>query len=181
MQGPLQIDFHGLAPSPAVNERIERGISHLERLFPRIIDARVVIEKSHRHQRKGMPYRVRIELNVPGDRLVVGKEAALDASHADIYVAIRDAFAAMERVLQDYSRRIRGQIKVHDSPLSMGEVARIFPYEGYGFLITDDNREIYFDANSVLNAEFDHLAVGKKVKFCEELGEKGPQASTVYA
>jgi cold shock CspA family protein len=119
-------------------------------------------------------------LNVPGERLVVGREAGLDPAHADIYVAIRDSFAAMERVLQDYSRKIRGQVKVHEHPILSGEIARIFPYEGYGFLVTDDNREIYFDANSVLNGQFDHLEVGKRVKFCEELGDKGPQASTVY-
>ncbi|MBM4254105.1 MAG: HPF/RaiA family ribosome-associated protein [Deltaproteobacteria bacterium] len=181
MQSPLQVDFHGLDPSPAVSYRIERGISHLEKLFPRIIDARVVVEKSHRHQRKGMPYRVRIELNVPGERLVVGREPGLDPAHADVYVAIRDAFAAMERILQDYSRKMRGKVKAHASPVAVGEIARLFPYEGYGFLLTDDQREVYFDANAVLNGNFDHLEVGVRVKFCEELGEKGPQASTVYA
>jgi hypothetical protein len=33
--------------------------------------------------------------------------------HKDIDVAIRDAFKAARRQLQDYARRQRGQVKVH--------------------------------------------------------------------
>lgn len=46
-------------------------------------------------------------------------------------------------------------------------------------LATPDGREIYFHWHSVLHPGFDCLAVGTKVRFVEEPGEKGPQASTV--
>ena len=58
-------------------------------------------------------------------------------------------------------------------------MARLFPEDGYGFLRTLDDREIFFHRNSVVNGEFKRLAVGTEVSFVEELGEKGPQASTV--
>ncbi|MCK4467404.1 MAG: cold shock domain-containing protein, partial [Desulfobacterales bacterium] len=50
---------------------------------------------------------------------------------------------------------------------------------GYGFLTTPDGREFYFHKNSVLDDKFKVLKVGMKVRFVEELGEKGAQASTV--
>ena len=181
MQSPLKIEFDGLAPSDAVSERINRRVEHLEKLFARITDARVVVEHSHHHHRKGNIYRFRIELNVPGERLVISDETGKNHAHADVYVALRDAFDSMERKLKDYVRRMRGEVKVHAEPLTPGRIARIFPYEGYGFIVTDDEREIYFDANAVIDQSFDGLQIGAKVRFCEELGEKGPQASTVHA
>ncbi len=58
-------------------------------------------------------------------------------------------------------------------------VARLDPSGEFGFLETADGREIYFHRNSVLNGGFARLAVGSRVTFAEELGEKGAQASTV--
>jgi cold shock CspA family protein len=60
-----------------------------------------------------------------------------------------------------------------------GRVIRLFREEGYGFLETPDGREIYFHRNSVLHPGFDRLEIGTEVRFAEEEGEKGPQASTV--
>jgi cold shock CspA family protein len=51
--------------------------------------------------------------------------------------------------------------------------------EGYGFLTTDDGREVYFHKDSVLNQGFQRLKLGARVIFAEEQGDKGPQASTV--
>jgi cold shock CspA family protein len=58
-------------------------------------------------------------------------------------------------------------------------VSKLFPDEGYGFLETPDGREVYFHRNSVLGADFDRLSIGTEVRFAEEEGEKGLQASTV--
>jgi cold shock CspA family protein len=49
----------------------------------------------------------------------------------------------------------------------------------YGQLITPDQRLIYFHRNSVVNGDFDKLEIGAEVRFVEETGEEGPQASTV--
>lgn len=50
---------------------------------------------------------------------------------------------------------------------------------GYGFIITPDDREIYFHENSIINRDFKSLKEGMEVRFVEEKGEKGPQASSV--
>jgi cold shock CspA family protein len=94
-------------------------------------------------------------------------------------LAIDDAFKAAGRRLQDYARRQRGDIKGR-ALLPEARVSKLLPQEGYGFLTSDDGREIYFHKNSVLGRAFPRLKVGTTVRFAEEAGEKGPQASTVH-
>jgi cold shock CspA family protein len=98
----------------------------------------------------------------------------------ELPVAIREAFDAMRRRLEDYVRQQRGSIKTHEAPLLSGRVTKLFRPEGYGFLETLDGREIYFHGNSVLAPGFDRLEIGTEVRFAEEQGAEGPQASTVY-
>ena len=148
----------------------------LERFYERIMGCRVVLEAVTRRHHQGNLYRVRIDLTVPGRELVVSREPGKDHAHEDVYVAIRDAFDAMRRQLEDYARKRRGEVKHHEAP-PHGRIAQLFP--DHGFIETPDGREIYFHRNSVLNGGFDHLQVGTEVAFTEEEGIKGPQASTV--
>jgi cold shock CspA family protein len=76
-------------------------------------------------------------------------------------------------------RRDDLRVKAHE-PAPHGRIARLDRAEGYGFIGTPDGREIYFHRNSVVNAGFDRLEEGDPVRFHEEAGEKGPQASTVH-
>ena len=94
-------------------------------------------------------------------------------------MAIRDAFDAARRQLEDYARIQRGDVKVHEIP-DYGRVIKLMPEEDYGVLQTPDGREIYFHRNSVLEAGFDALEVGSEVRYVEQEGDKGPQASTVH-
>jgi cold shock CspA family protein len=94
--------------------------------------------------------------------------------------AILDAFSEMRRRLQDYARKQLGSVKTTAEPLMSATVASLFPQEDHGFLMTSDGRQVYFHRGSVLNGHFDRLRVGSEVRFDEEEGEKGPQASTVH-
>ncbi|MFQ5792820.1 MAG: cold shock domain-containing protein, partial [Acidobacteriota bacterium] len=115
---------------------------------------------------------------LPGEELVVSRNPADHAAHEDVYVAVRDAFDEVRRQLEDCVRRRRGHLKRREG-LPRARVRRLFKENGYGFLETIDGREIYFHRNSVLRNRFDLLKVGTEVRFSEEKGEKGPQASTV--
>jgi ribosomal subunit interface protein len=110
---PVEIVFQNLAPSPAIEARIRTRIERLERFFDQIMSCRVAVEASHKHQHKGNLYRVRIDLKVPGEELVVSRVPDDNQAHEDVYVAIRDAFDAMRRQLEDYARRRRGEVKRH--------------------------------------------------------------------
>ena len=99
---------------------------------------RVIVEAPHRHHHKGQAFQIHIDLSVPGKQIVIkhapkqlaavklaegsvsenemveNHEASKQDAHADVYVAIRDAFDAAGRKLQDYVRRQRGAVKKHE-------------------------------------------------------------------
>jgi cold shock CspA family protein len=172
MQLPLQITARDISLSEAAEDNIRTKAEHLETYYDGILGCRVTVQGPGRHHRIG-PFTVRGSLSVPGDELVVDRQG-----DEDLYVAIRDAFDAMRRRLEDYARRQRGAAKTHEET-QRARVSRLFPEDAYGFLETPDGREIYFHRHSVLHPGFDRLAIGTEVRFVEEQGEKGPQASTV--
>ncbi|MGC2856803.1 HPF/RaiA family ribosome-associated protein [Novispirillum sp. DQ9] len=117
MQIPVQITFHGLDPSAAIEERVREKVAKLEQFCSDIISCRVTIELHHRNtsnqHRKGEPYHVTIDVSVPGDELIAKQDPKGEAIHAheDIGVALRDAFQAMERQVKEYAQRRRGDVK----------------------------------------------------------------------
>ncbi len=178
MDIPIRISFHGIDRSPAIEDYVRQRASKLETFFDRIVGCHVTLEAPHQHHRHGRQYRVLIDLAVPGAELVVGRTPGRDRTREDAYAAIDDAFDDAGRVLQDYVRKLRGDTKAHESQ-RRARVSKLFVDQGYGFLETPEGDEIYFHENSVLNAGFKRLEVGSEVRFVEEVGERGPQASTV--
>ena len=180
MDTSLQISFRNMDRSEAVEARVREKAEKLEKYYGRLTSCRVMIEAPERRHHKGMLFHVRIELGVPGKKLVVSRHPKDKHAHEDVYVAIRDAFDAARRRLEDYVRKTGGKIKTHEVPLH-GKVLRLFPFEGYGFIAASDGREIYFHKNSVLSGVFDRLEVGNEVRLvvAERESAEGPQASTV--
>lgn len=116
MQSPLQISFRHMDHSDAIEAKVRDRAMKLEKFYQLITSCRVVIEPAHKHKHKGNLYQIRIDVNVPGKELVVTREPDEHHAHEDIYVSIRDAFDAMRRQLEDYSRIRRGKVKTHGSP-----------------------------------------------------------------
>lgn len=179
MQVPLEITFRNMPPSPAIEAAIRDKAAKLEEFHDRITSTRVVVETPHRQHRRGKLFHVRVDLRIPGRELVVSRDPADHHAYEDVYVAIRDAFDGARRQLQDCAREMRGGIKTHEA-LPEGRVARVHADDGYGFVETPDGREVYFHRHSVVGGDFARLGVGDRVRFTEEPGEHGPQASTVH-
>ncbi|MHA1518003.1 MAG: HPF/RaiA family ribosome-associated protein [Alphaproteobacteria bacterium] len=119
---PLEISFRNMDPSPAVEARIREKAEKLERFQERIIRCTVVVEAPHRHHHKGKLYSVHIDISVPGkDHLIVDRAKPADHAHEDVYVAVRDAFNAAVRQLEDYTQRMRGDVKAHSTPTPLAE------------------------------------------------------------
>ena len=137
-----------------------------------------MVELPHRHHETGNLYHVRVDITVPGSEIVAARDQQDNPKHADVLVAIGDAFDRVERQLHEYGRRQRGDVKTHNGP-EPGRVARLFPADGYGFIETADLRDVYFHKNAVLEGAYARLAVGDAVRFVKEEGTKGPQASMV--
>jgi ribosomal subunit interface protein len=179
MQLPLEITFRKMDPSPAVEADVREKAAKLDEFHDNIMACRVIIEGGHKHHHKGNLYHVRIDLTVPDGELVVNREPKEHHAHEDVYVAVRDAFNAMRRQLEDHARRIRHKVKQHETP-PHGRISYIAPMADYGTIVTPDGKEVYFHRNSVVDADFEKLEVGDEVRFDEEQGEKGPQATTVH-
>jgi len=179
MQTPPEIVFEGLASTPSTRDAIDAHLTELERRWGRITACRVVVKAPGQHHHKGGLYEVHIRLVLPNGREVnVTRTPPADERHSDLTFAIDDAFKHARRRLQDQVRRVQGQIKQHQSPPT-ATVVRIDPSGEFGFLEKSDGQEVYFHRNSVLGGAASRLQIGSRVTFVEELGEKGPQATTV--
>lgn len=177
MNLPLQIVFRNMGPSAPIEAKVRERAEQLDRYYEHIMSCRVVVELHHRHHHQGSLYHVRIDLKVPEGELVASREPGQHHAHEDVYVAIRDAFDSVRRQLEDYVRRRRGHVKLHELP-PHGRIAEL--YSDSGRIETPDGRLVYFHKNSLVDADFAKLDIGDEVRFVEETGELGPQASTVH-
>lgn len=179
MQKPLEITFRHMDPSPALESEIRERAANLQRYCNDIIGCNVVVEAPHRHHKQGKLFHIRIDTTVPGREIVVQRSPDDEHAHEDAYVALRDAFDATRRQLEDYSRKRRGKVKSHEDA-AHGRVVVLAPDADYGRLETPDGREIFFHRNSLVNVDFADLDIGTELRFVEEAGDSGPQASSVY-
>jgi ribosome-associated translation inhibitor RaiA len=99
MKQPLQLSFEGMQPSAAIEAAVRAKARKLERFSSDIISCRVAIELAHKHRRHGRLVGVRIELAIPGRELTAGR-----VEHAEVQLALRDAFDDMRRQLEDAVR-----------------------------------------------------------------------------
>jgi ribosomal subunit interface protein len=176
MQLPLQVTFHGITPSEAIQKYVERRAEKLELMAGNIVRCHVVIEAPHRHSREGRRYKVHIDVRLPGREIAISRE--LGDSELDAYAAIDQAFDEAKRRLREAVDVRRGDVKSHERALR-GRVSKLFSYEGYGFIETEEGNEVYFHKNSVLNGAFARLERGDRVRFLEEDGDDGTHATSV--
>lgn len=179
MRIPLQISFRGMDHSAAIEQNIRERARKIERFYENIMGCRIVVEAPHHHHHKGNLYHIRIDITAPDGELVVSRKPDQHHAHEDVYVAIRDAFRAAQRQLEDYARKRRGHVKRHEAT-PHGRIVAMYPEMDYGTIETPDGREIYFHRNTIVEADFDKLTEGMAVRFVEEMGDQGPQATTVH-
>ncbi len=108
MQIPLQITIRDIEHSEALEARIRSKAAKLDEFFNHITSCRVVIEMPHKHHHQGKQFNVRIDIGIAGGEIVVNRDHA-----EDVYVALRDAFDAAKRQIEDYAHKIRGDVKTH--------------------------------------------------------------------
>ena len=119
MQTPLQLSFKNMDGSDYVEGLVRERVARLEQFDGAITGCHVHIEAPHKRHRVGNQYEVRIEVHAPGSVLTVSNRPGDDNAHAEIHVAIRDAFDAMERQLKRRRQKISGEVKSHESDRSL--------------------------------------------------------------
>lgn len=191
---PVQLTFRNAVSTEKLEAEIRDRAQKLNLFYPPIMKCQVLIEGSARQQKKGYSFQIRIRLTLPGGEIVVNRAPTLrpedreegterhrtemETGRKHLEGAIKQAFDAARRQLQNYARRKRVDVKSHE-PVHSARVIRLYPTEETGYIETPGGREIYFHGNSVINGRYKNLKVGTVVTFVEEAGEKGPQASTI--
>jgi ribosome-associated translation inhibitor RaiA len=106
MNTPLEISFKGLEKSRAVEAKIAERVARLERHFERMTHCRVVVSAPNKHAHKGKVYEIKIDIGMPGSApLIVTQETAVANASESLNVAIRDAFDAAQRRLDETGER----------------------------------------------------------------------------
>jgi ribosome-associated translation inhibitor RaiA len=116
MQEQLQLAFRGMDQPMGIEDSIRGHVAQLETFFNRIIVCKVMVERDHKRHHQGNLYHIRIDLVVPGHKIVVKREPAAHHANEDLHVAIKEAFDAARRRLQDCARDLRGETKAHMEP-----------------------------------------------------------------
>jgi cold shock CspA family protein/ribosome-associated translation inhibitor RaiA len=184
MDSPLEIAFHNLQPSPAIETELRKHVDKLEHRFGRLTGCRVSVEKLHNQHRTGNLFEIHITLSIPGH----GRDLAVSRppqrarerfANPDIHVSIRDAFDAAERQLEAFKGRVRSDTASPSASALTGQVALIEPGADHGFILNSVGSQLYFHRDSVTNGRFEDLKQGDTVHYVEAEGSAGPVAVKV--
>jgi hypothetical protein len=110
---PVDIKFHSLDPSPALEEWIRAWATRVGRPYDDIERCAVVIDLPHRRHSQGNTFAVRVYITVPERTIAISRDPGRDHEHENVYAAVADAFRAARRALQDHMRIRRGDVKLH--------------------------------------------------------------------
>jgi ribosomal subunit interface protein len=180
MQVPLQISFHNMASSEAIEARVRERAIRLERFFDGIISCRVTVEAPHKQPHRST-VGITIDISVPGKTIVVKREFRHHESRDDAYKVIGVAFDVAERQVEHHRELARRDVKSHDEAV-YARVVRLYPEQDYGFIETPGGHNVYFHRVVVENDDFEQFEIGSEVRYmlADEEGPMGPQASRVH-
>ncbi|MEJ2614634.1 MAG: HPF/RaiA family ribosome-associated protein [Ignavibacteriaceae bacterium] len=180
MQIPLEISYRDINKTYELEKLIREKTNKLEKVCDHITSCHIAIEKPQKYPDFGSPYRIRIDIRIPpGHEVVIKREPGDDNMNEPLYSIVREAFDAARRKTKEVCKIQNSKIKTHPAQETVAIVSELYSEDGYGFIKTVNGREIYFHKNSVLHNDFEKLKSGTSVRFFEEQGAKGPQASTV--
>jgi ribosome-associated translation inhibitor RaiA len=109
----VEVHFHGIEKSDAVEQRVREKIAKLQRHFERMTSCRVAIEATQRNPQKPKVYQIRIEIGVPRRRpIVIGHERTGSHANEELGLAIRDAFEAAMRKVDDTIAKVTQRARI---------------------------------------------------------------------
>ncbi len=171
---PLDIHIEGQKVEilPEWREKIEAELGRLQKHYSGpILHARVEIIGTA-HHRLGA-FEVHLVVTMPGDVITIIRQGEV------VHPLLVEAFDVLDRRLEEHAHIIQQKVKAHEEFARRGRIIRLFPEGDYGFIETDDGLEVYFHANALKKGSFAALNPGTAVKFGQEEGDKGPQATWV--
>ncbi len=140
-----------------------------------LIDVRITGRQTRHHVHGAKEIRITC--------LARGKELVAARTRAELGIALIEAMDAFEREVHRLrDKRLQTRRARPAEPPYLGIVDKLFPEEGYGFILTDAGEQVYFHRNAVKEGlDFDRLEEADRVGLDIEAGDKGPQATAVIA
>jgi ribosomal subunit interface protein len=170
----LHIESRNVDMTPRWKTEIEERMADLERGHDDITHGRVTLTKNLHHKKDQRVAEAVVVVTSPGRRTLTSRK-----EEKTFEEAIRAAFSAVEIELRKFrEKRATKEIRLPPVPMH-GVICKLFPQEGYGFILKEGGGEVYFHKNAVHGFTFEKLEDGQEVAFNMEEGLKGPQATTV--
>jgi hypothetical protein len=176
---PPRVAWLGIEPSERMAALVTRHAQAIARHHPRLIGLDVALAAPQKRRVSGRGFEARLRAEVPGPDVTVSRSVRQGEADADLELAVNRAFAALERRLREQGREMGREEVKHHPPVVHGEVVEIEPELGYGYLRADDGREVYFQADSLVEGRWEHIGTGDRLRFREMEGEKGSFAVDV--
>lgn len=171
----LEIESRNVGMTPRWKTEIEARMVDLQRGHEDLIHGRVTLTKNPHHKKLANVAQALIVVSLPGRHTLTARK-----ENKTFEEAIREAFDAVAIELRKYrEKRAKTEVRVPPIPPHRGVVCKLFPKEGYGFILKEGGGEVYFHAHALQDLTFDQLEDGTEVVFGLEEGDKGPQATAV--
>ena len=170
----LHIESRNVEMTPRWKTEIEERMADLQLGHDDITHGRVTLTKNRHHKKDQRVAEAVVVVTLPGRRTITSRK-----EEKTFEEAIRAAFFAVEIELKKLrEKRASKEVRVPTLPMQ-GVISKLFPQEGYGFILKEGGGEVYFHKNAVHGLKFKELEDGLEVAFNVEDGVKGPQATTV--
>lgn len=179
MQRDPIITWRNVQRSDAVEAIIRKRIEAVEKFCPNAVGLRITLDSPQKQRHAARGFDVRLHLELPGPDLNVARTVRQGHAADDIIRAVNATFSALEQRIKETRRVMTGQEVKHHPPILHGEIIELEPELGYGFVRADDGREVYFQKDGLVTDAWDDLAMGARLRFREQDGEKGPFAVDV--
>lgn len=171
----LEIESRNVEMTPRWKTEIEARMTDLQRGHEDLIHGRVTLTKNRHHKKQANVAEALIVVSLPGRHTMTARK-----ENKTFEEAIREAFDAVAIELRKFrEKRATTEVRTPPVPPHRGVIVKLFPKEGYGFILKEGGGEVYFHANALQELTFDQLEDGLEVMFGIEEGHKGPQATAV--
>ena len=158
----LRIESRNVNMTPRWKKEIESRMATLDRGYEDILHGRVTLTKNSHHKKQANVAEALVVVSLPRRRTLTAR---------------KDAISMELRKFRE--KRRRKEVRTSPTPPFRGVVCKLFPNEGYGFILKEGGGEVYFHQNALQGLTFDELEDGMEVTLNFEEGKQGPQATTV--
>lgn len=172
----LEIESRNVGMTPRWKKEIEDRMADLQLGHDDLIHGRVTLTKNAHHKKAANVAEALVVVSMPGRHTITARK-----ENKTFEEAIRKAFEAISIELRKFrEKRAKKEVRTGAVPPIRGVICKLFPQEGYGFILQEGGGEVYFHKNALQGLSFQDLEDGTEVVFNVEQGEKGPQATAVH-